>query len=291
MENVVLFVMNQKGQGVLEHLIATYGKDVIRFVVVPRPFECSAGDRFVEITDICTKNGIPFHTRDAYPPVEGYAFAVGWRWMLSDVPKLIITHDSLLPKYRGFAPLVNALVNGEKKVGVTIFIANGRYDEGEVLGQRSLDVTYPLKIQDAIAGIIPLYAGLITDVIDTIRTGTPLKGSKQDESKATYSLWLDEHDYRIDWTADAATLKRFIDAVGAPYDGACTVADGQTYRVLDAQTADDLVIERRHPGKIIFVEDGKPVVVCGTGLLKLTDIRHGDGSAALPWKKFRTRFV
>lgn len=291
MQRVVFFVMNEKGEQVLRRLIERYGAEIVRFVVVPRPHECSVGDRLVEIRDLCAAHGIECHQRHAYPHIDEYAFAVGWRWMIADVKQLIITHDSLLPEYRGFAPLIAALVKGEPKVGVTAFIANGRYDEGNILGQRSVDLHYPIKIQEAIRLVIPLYIKLIMDIIDAIRRGETPGGTPQNDAAATYSLWLDQDDYRIDWTQDAATLQRFIDAVGHPYDGAGTVADGQLYRVLNSEKVDDVTIVRRHPGKVIFLDQGFPTVVCGTGLLKITDLRDGvSGASVLPWRKFRTRF-
>jgi methionyl-tRNA formyltransferase len=291
MERIVLFLMNEKGEGVLRGVIDTFGADAIKFVVAPQPHDSSPGDRFVEIRDLCAKHGIEYHSRDKHPAIDGYAITVGWRWMINDVKKLIVTHDSLLPRYRGFAPLINALINGEKKVGVTAFIANGRFDEGPILAQKSIAISYPITIQEAISSVVPLYSGLVNDIIEQIRSGKEPKGKAQNEKEATYSLWLEQEDYRIDWNQDAATIKRFIDAVGSPYEGASTMVDSQLFRVHASETAGDAVIERRQIGKILFLENGIPTVVCGTGLLKITEMRdHTNEKSALPWTKIRTRF-
>ncbi len=69
------------------------------------------------------------------------------------------------------------------------------------------------------------------------------------EAAATYSLWRDEADYRIDWHRDSTYLRRFVDALGVPYRGASTLLGGQLCRVLAAEAAPDVVIENRAPGK------------------------------------------
>jgi methionyl-tRNA formyltransferase len=113
----------------------------------------------------------------------------------------------------------------------------------------------------------------------------------QDEKAATYSLWRDEDDYRIDWSHDAAVIKRFIDAVGYPYHGACSNLDGTLTRILDASVEPDVKIEQRVPGKVMFVRDGWPIVTCGTGMLRLLEVRNeARTESLLPLRKFRSRF-
>ena len=76
--------------------------------------------------------------------------------------RTIVLHDSLLPKYRGFSPLVNSLINGERELGVTAFIATTGYDEGPVLAQEKIMIDYPLTILEAMEKITPLYYKIIT---------------------------------------------------------------------------------------------------------------------------------
>jgi methionyl-tRNA formyltransferase len=219
-----------------------------------------------------------------------YALAVSWRWMIHGVPNLIALHDSLLPKYRGFAPLPNALINGEREVGVSALFASGEYDRGDIVCQRRLQIEYPIKIHQAIRSIVPLYAAIASEICSALASGAGLPGKKQDESEATYSLWRDDRDYEIDWGWDAARIARFIDAVGYPYLGARTTLNQEPVAVLDAAVDPDVRIEDRAVGKVIFVRDGQPVVVCGTGLLRITQMTSPDGRPLLPLKKFRSRF-
>ena len=115
-------------------------------------------------------------------------------------------------------------------------------------------------------------------------------GSPQEEKDATYSLWRDEEDYRIDWNDDAQNIEHFISCVGIPYRGASASLNGAIVRILKAQARKDVKIENRSPGKVIFLELNYPIVVCGTGLLMLTDAIGEDGQSALPLKYFRSKF-
>ena len=88
----------------------------------------------------------------------------------------------------------------------------------------------------------------------------------------------------------SATIRRFVDALGWPYQGASTLLNGQLHRVLAAEPKPDVQIENRMLGKVLFVRAGQPVVVCCTGLLHLTALRTSAGGEALPLARFRSRF-
>ena len=112
--------------------------------------------------------------------------------MIHGAAGLIVLHDSLLPKYRGFAPLPTALINAEPYVGVTALFAKEKsdeYDRGDILGQRKLAVTYPARIQTVISAISGAYADLVIDIWRRIHAGVKLTGTPQNEAEATYSLW------------------------------------------------------------------------------------------------------
>jgi methionyl-tRNA formyltransferase len=222
-----------------------------------------------------------------------FAIAIGWRWMIEGVPshKLIIFHDSLLPKYRGFAPLVNALIKKEKITGVTALFGADQYDRGHILMQRSMPLFYPTTIGNEITRISTVYAELAVELVTKIRDGElALAGYPQDENQASYSLWRDDGDYRIDWGQSAEDVDHFVRCVGIPYQGASARLDDIFVRVLETKVVADVNIENRSPGKVIFVESEGPVIVCGQGLLMLLDVRDEQGESALPLKSFRSRF-
>ena len=287
---LTLFLMTEKGYRVLQHIVAHLDSSVVA-LVVGAPDPNLAQDFFIEIRDLCAQAGIPFQHRDAARALPtAYALAVSWRWLITDAGTLIVLHDSLLPRYRGFAPLVSCLINGEPAVGVTALYATAEFDQGPILGQASRPVQYPLRIADAVQLAVECYLELITQLWSGLRAGQLPAGTPQREADATYSLWRDEQDYRIDWRADSATIRRFVDALGWPYQGASTLLNGQLHRVLAAEPEPDVRIENRTPGKVLFVRAGQPVVVCGTGLLRLTALRTSAGGEALPLARFRSRF-
>jgi len=288
--SLALFLMSEKGHAVLQSVLATAGPEAIGMVVGSRDANVQK-DYYDEIERACRAAGVTFYDRQNAPAdTAECALAVSWRWIIRGVENLITLHDSLLPRYRGFAPVVNALINGEREIGVTALFATEEYDKGDVVRQERVSLEYPIKVQEAIERITPLYAQIASGIALAVAAGKPLPRSKQDESQTTYSLWRDDLDYQIPWNRDAARIRRFIDAVGYPYQGARTLLNGEIAIVHDAVEEPDVRIEDRAVGKVIFQRDGMPVVVCGTGLLRIIRMTSEDGTPLLPLKKFRSRF-
>lgn len=283
--------MNQKGFHVLSEFVNHFPSEIINCVISSQD-KAVQHDYNEEIKNLCENHAIQYYDRENMPSLSSdYCFAVGWRWMLNlDVP-LIIFHDSLLPKYRGFNPLVTCLINGDNKIGVTALFADQRYDTGDIVSQQETAIEYPIKIQTAIEKVCHLYFSLIRELTENIIQGRALVSKPQLAEEATYSLWRDDLDYQIDWHKSATYLKRFIDAVGYPYKGAYTFIQNKKIFVLDAESLPDVKIENREPGKVIFMEEGNPVVVCGSGLLKLTAIIDDQQQSLIPLNNFRVRFL
>jgi methionyl-tRNA formyltransferase len=294
MENnkVTFYLMTQKGYEVLKAVIKQLGSSAIDMVICSRD-QNLINDFYDDIKILCKAEKIVFVDRKEAATVSSeYAIAISWRWLIElELTKLIVLHDSLLPKYRGFAPLVNALINGEAEVGVTAIFSTNEFDKGDIITQQSISIIYPVKIQEIIDRISQLYVNIVIQIMEGIREKLPVTAVKQDENLATYSLWLNEDDYYIDWNNDAQYVKRFVDSVGYPYKGACSSDGHVIYRIWDVQVEPDVNIENRQVGKIIFIRDGYPVVVCKIGLLRIVKLTLGNGDSALPLKKIRTRFM
>lgn len=289
-KNITIYVMSQKGYAVVQSLTQKNLLSKEDIIVVGRDKNV-VNDFADEIVDLCKKNDIICYERKEHTGASTeYVMAIGWRWMLPTIDKLIILHDSLLPKYRGFLPLVSALMNKDTTIGVTALYANDYYDSGDIIAQSKTEINYPLKIQKLINIIQKNYQELAVNIVRKIKDGGKLEGTPQNHEMATYSLWRDEEDYKIDWSQSAEDIQRFIHAVGTPYLGASSELNGKTVRIMDADIFPDKNIVNRNPGKIIFMEHKKPVVVCGVGLIKLNDIQNEKGESLLPLKSFRTRF-
>lgn len=288
---IAFFLMNKKGYIVLEHFIKNYGAKRIECVISAKD-KGLVKDYFRQINDLVLAHQIDFYERsENFKINSNYVFAIGWRWLIPFTGKLIVFHDSLLPKYRGFAPLVNQLINRENKIGVTALLASKEYDQGDIIDQRYINISYPIKIEEAINRLTPIYSELVIKIYNNIRKGRKIKVYKQNETEASYSLWRDEDDYRINWGKSSEEIKRFIDSVGYPYLGASTLVENQKVRVLETEIVSDQVVENRTPGKVIFKDGVYPIIVCGQGLLKVKIlIDDSTRESILPLNKFRLRF-
>jgi len=289
--NVGFFLIGKKGLYVLGKFIDALSASKIAYVVSARDLNIE-NDFYLEIRSLCSKNNIAFYDRgEVFSHDADYAFAIGWKWILNE-KNLIVLHDSLLPKYRGFAPLVSMLINGEERIGVTALKASSEYDKGDIIRQQSVKISYPLKIKDAIEIILPLYSNLVIEISNHILSGINLPLKVQNEEEASYSLWRNFYDYRINWNHTSEKIERFIDAVGSPYSGAHTYLNNKEVIILEAVSVDDVAVEDReaHIGKVIFLTKGLPTVVCGKGLLKVTSIVDKSGNELTNRISFRSRF-
>ena len=288
---ISFFLMTQKGFDVLNSFLKKFDPKHISYVVGSKD-ENVMNDYYLDIKNLCIQNDIRFVDRK--PPIEilsKYSIAISWKWLIKDKNNIIILHDSLLPKYRGFAPLVSALINQESEIGITAIFANDEFDKGEIIEQKRVRISYPIKIKKAIDLISLKYVETVLEISRKIIAGEELRSYVQDESQASYSLWRDEQDYAIDWNKDSDYIKRFIDSVSFPFLGASSKLNNDPIRIFDAKVENDVVVENRTPGKVLFVIDGYPVVVCGKGLLRIVEANsETNKSSILPLKKFRSRF-
>jgi methionyl-tRNA formyltransferase len=290
-KRLTVFAMTEKGHAVIRLLLSRY-PGLVAAVVAARDKDI-AKDYFDEIAGLCRAGNIHFCDRaDGYSIQTSHVLAVAWRWLIDPASaRLIVFHDSLLPRYRGFNPLVTALINGDREIGVTALYATAEYDRGDIIAQSSSPVAYPIRILDAIKSVVGNYEVLAAGIAASLARGDEPGARPQDETNASYSLWRDDEDYFVDWSRPAAELKRFIDAVGDPYKGAAATLEGKMVRIRDAEVEDEVRIANRTPGKIIFLKDAKPLVVCGQGLLKLTALFDDEtGASLLPLPYFRRRF-
>lgn len=292
MKKFAFYLLGRKGYRCLNRFLEEHGGTPISFVVLAKDRGVQ-NDYFDEMSALCGRHGVKLYDRSEHVTERfDVSFAIGWRWLIQDSNRLIVFHDSLLPRYRGFAPLVNMLIEGEEKVGVTALFASNDYDAGDIIDQQSVRITYPIKISQAIDIVSDLYELALLRIVDRVVSGSTLSSTQQDRTAATFSLWRDESDYEISWGISSVELKRFVDAVGYPYSGAKTKMHGEWVRVLDVELVKDVEIESRnsHLGKVIFMDEGHPTVVCGNGLVKLIDVCDGSGKSLIGRIPFRTRF-
>lgn len=218
---------------------------------------------------------------------------VGWRYLVPDeVAKLvngnvIVAHDSLLPKLRGFSPLPTALICGEKQTGVTFLRASATVDAGAIYWQKSISIDDDDTIRDLIQKTIPLYI----EGVEAALNGAFSDPFPQNEANATYSVWRGQDDYALDWSLSADCICRTIRALGSPYLGARTHLGGREVIVAKATVFSDLPFAIRQPGKVWSLdEEGCPIVICGEGLLRIDNAIFADGQSLIPMNRLRVRF-
>ncbi len=211
-------------------------------------------------------------------------FMVSWRYL---VPPHIyeharlgayVFHDSLLPAYRGFAPTVWAILNGEEYTGVTLFEVAEGVDNGLIIARKRV----PIGPDDTIADVLPKVTAacvdLLSDQLAPLLEGRA-KRTPQDESQATYTCRRLPEDNRIDWTGPADEIHNLIRAVTAPYPGAFTTFEGQTLRIWKAWRLEKYpYYAGAVPGRVVEVRRGVgSVVLTGDGALLITEVQHGNG--------------
>jgi len=245
-----------------------------------------------EISKLCSENNIEVYKKDEiFTNQSKYSIAIGWRWLIQDQTNLIVIHDSILPKYRGFAPLPNMLINGEKEIGATAIFANNEMDKGEIIFSEKLEIQYPLIIEEAINKMSQLYISLILKIFTTVSKKEQLSSEIQNESEATYSIWRDYKDYFIDWSKDASYIERFVNAVGFPYDGAKTTINGDKVITLKKVKAlESYKLEISAPGKILTFENKHPIVTCGKNTIKIIEAIDEENND-YEFNKLRTRLA
>lgn len=248
-----------------------------------------------QIVSLCSNENIQYCMRTKVsinPDITAncIAIAAGWRWLIEDAFKqLIVFHDSLLPKYRGFNPLVTALLNLDPVTGVTAILANKDFDRGDIIETKAIALHYPIQIADAINAISNLYFEIANMIFLRLVEGGKIQGIPQDETNASYSVWRDDEDYRINWSWSAEKILHFINCLSFPYKGASCQYDNACIRIHDAQVVPDVMIANRDFGKALFVIDGKPVIICGSGLLMILSATDDEGRDVLPFNRFRVR--
>ncbi|EMD22242.1 methionyl-tRNA formyltransferase [Amycolatopsis azurea] len=224
--------------------------------------------------------------------------ANNWRtWLPPEIFEMprhgtLNVHDSLLPAYAGFSPLIWALINGEKEVGLTAHMMDADLDAGDIVLQRSVPVGPKDTTTDLFHRTVDLIAPITTDAIELIAKGnfTPVK---QDRSKASFFHKRALEDSLIDWTWPADEIERLVRAQSDPYPNAFTHHRGKQLRVVRASVSTGLY--GGTPGRIFIREGEGVVIVAGPEArrgrshgLVIERVRTEDGTELAATEYFRT---
>jgi len=177
-------------------------------------------------------------------------------------------HGSLLPKYRGRAPINWAVLHGETRIGMTLHRMVKSADAGAVVDQEGVEIDPRDTAEQAFRKVLPCARRVLARQIDALLAGTA-RETPQDESQATYFGGRTPEDGRIAWTQTSTQIFNLIRAVTDPYPGAFTEVGGTRLMVWWAEAASPATRGKRgRPGEILSVS---PLVVAtGDGALELT---------------------
>ena len=206
--------------------------------------------------------------------VVGYGRIIP-QWMI-DLPRLgnLNLHASLLPKYRGAAPIQWAIANGESVTGVTTMRIDAGLDTGDILMQREIAIGLEDTAETLGPKLASIGAGLMVETLRGLETGQ-VRPTPQDHAKATLAPILNKEDGRMDFSRSATHLFNRLRGF-QPWPGAFTTFKGKTLQVHRAQP-------RQHAAKLtpgeVAVEGTRLRVGCGEGFGKDKDKDKNAGTA------------
>ena len=199
------------------------------------------------------------------------------------IPKVfaVCVHPSLLPFYRGAAPIDRTLMDGKEITGVTIFKINERVDAGDILMQKEVKIA----ASDDIFSLMPKLAQagakmLIQELQKVLRNEHSF--NIQDESRATYAPKLRKEDGLINWDLSALQIRNIVRAtLGWP--SAYTYYKGKMVKILEVKAIDEGIDSK--PATVVKVDKEGIYVACGQGLLKISKVKP-EGKNAIDANAF-----
>lgn len=177
--------------------------------------------------------------------------------LLDSVDFAVNVHASLLPKYRGGAPIHYAIINGEEEAGVTIMEMVKKMDAGDMIAKASTPITDDDNVGTMFEKLAVIGRDLLLKTLPDYIAGN-IEPEPQDESKATFSPNITPEEERIDWNKSARDVFNHIRGL-SPWPVAHTLLDGKRFKIYEATLAEG----HGKPGEII--EKGKKSLVVATG--------------------------
>jgi methionyl-tRNA formyltransferase len=194
------------------------------------------------------------------------------QWVL-DLPRLgcLNIHASLLPRWRGAAPIHRALEAGDAETGITIMQMDAGLDTGDML----LIEREPIRAEDTTASLHDRLAALggrlIVEALELAACGG-LQATPQPEAGVTYAHKIEKAESAIDWRQDAAQIARRLRAFD-PFPGGQAQLEGETLKIWRAEPAEG----RGAPGEVLAADAGGLLVACGQGALRLLELQRAGG--------------
>ena len=281
--------------------LAEAGHDIAAvYTRAPKPAGRGQQERRTPVHDLAAELGLAVHTPRSLKSEEeatafkaldldaavvvSYGHILPKRFLDAPVLGCINIHGSLLPRWRGAAPIHRAILAGDAETGVTTM----RMDEGLDTGPMLLAESTPISAADTAETVhdrlAALGARLIVSTLDGLMRNS-IDAVAQPEEGVTYAHKLGKEEGVLDWRRPAAELERKVRAFH-PWPGTSFEANSERIKVLEAS----LTLAGGAPGTVSLARDGFPVVTCGVGGLKLLKLQR-PGKSAQPADAFLRGFA
>jgi len=207
---------------------------------------------------------------------------VGWTQLLRpevlSIPRVACLgfHASLLPKYRGRAPVNWAIINGETETGNTMMALEPGADEGDIVSQRRILITFEDDCKTIYDKVSVTECEMLDEVLPMIREGR-MPRKKQDSRLVTVMPKRTPEDGVLDWNWDSLRLYNWVRALTHPYPGAFSFLGGRKITIWKASLDYSATPLAGPSGSLCVASDGNPVVLTGDGLLKLLQVECEAG--------------
>ncbi len=294
--NIVFIGATKFGLKCLESCLNLKGIEIKGILTASKYFEISySKDKInnilhADFENISKKNKIPLikmetnmKSKELFKKVFALKpdifLVVGWYHMIPNLWREITPayglHASLLPKYKGGAPLVWAMINGEKYTGISLFEMDKGVDSGDILGQEKVKIYENDTIKSLYSKIERSGIKLLRNTIPKLATGT-IKRVKQDKNNDKVWPQRSPKDGLINWNNITLDVDRFIRAQTKPYPGAFTIINNTKIRIWKSQNIFYKSLNNV-PGELIIDKISKNCVInCLDGSIKLDEIEIED---------------
>lgn len=252
---VVFLGCTKFSEEILLHLI-DQGVEVVAILTIPEYFKINYSSEpikntnYSDLSKYAKQLGVPHYEVNS---IEGQKMSdyheeleelkpdviltMGWYYMVGKTTRSIANHGawgihaSLLPKYAGGAPLVWAIIKGEKETGVTLFKLDDGVDDGDIISQTK----FPIAQDDTIKEVYAKATEASKDILSETLVKGVFSFTPQDKDKIQVYPQRSPKDGKIDWNMSATEIKNFIRGQTRPYPGAYTIISGKKIIIWDAE--------------------------------------------------------
>ena len=188
-----------------------------------------------------------------------------------DIPKYgcINVHASLLPRYRGAAPMQWCLINGEKETGVTTMFMNAGLDTGDMLQKSVVEITPDMNLETLHDALSEKGAELLASTVQALQEGT-LERTPQDDSLSNYAPMITKETGRIDWKKSAQEIHNLVRGLDS-WPGAYTTLDGKMFKIWRTRCAEASVDAA--PGEVVNLTKKGFMIGTGDGVLEILELQ------------------